>query len=224
MFSKLDLKSGYHQICVRMEDVPKTAVWTHKGHYEFMVMPFGLTNTPATFQSLMNRVFWPFLRKFVLVFFYDILVYSRDMDSHVEHLHQVLSVLEENCLHVNAKCIFGQNSIEYLSHWVSAKGVAVDKSKVEAMLKWPTPTTLCELRRFLGLTGYYRCFVVGYGDLSWPLTQQLRKDSFHWNDKAEATFQKLKVAMTTTLFWLCLIFPNLLFWRRMLLVQVLGLS
>ena len=189
VFSKLDLKSDYHHIRVRVEDVTKMAFQTHEGHYEFLVMPFRLTNTPATFQSLMNKVFLTFLHKFVLVFFDNILVYSKDMESHRKHLLQVLAALEANNLHVNAKkCIFGQDSIEYLGHWVSTEGVAADKSKIRAMLKWPTPTNLRELRGFLGLTGYYHHFVAGYGTLSWPLTQQLKNDSFNWNKDAEVAF------------------------------------
>ena len=146
VFSKLDLKSSYHQIRVRAEDVSKTAFRTHEGHYKFLVMPFRLTNAPTTFQSLMNMVFYPFLCKFVLVFFDDILVYTKDMESQREHLLQVLAALEANNLHVNAKkCIINQDSIEYLGHWAFVEGVATDKSKTEAMLKWPTPTNLGEL-------------------------------------------------------------------------------
>ena len=134
----------------------------------------------------MNKLFRPFLHKYVLVFFDDILVYSKDMESHREHLLQVLAALEANNLHVNAKkCIFGQDSIDYLGHWVSTERVAADKNKIGATLKCPTPTNLRELRGFLGLTGYYRRFVVGYGALSWPLTQQLKNDSFNWNEDAE---------------------------------------
>ena len=139
-------------------------------------MPFGLNNTPATFQSLMNDIFRPLQRRHALVFFDDILVYSKTWEAHISHLRQVFQLLQTHSLVVNPKkCLLGRNEVEYLGHIVSAASVHMDPSKISAVVRWPTPTSLKGVRGFLGLTGYYRRFIRNYGKIVAPLTALLKK-------------------------------------------------
>ncbi|GJU76554.1 ty3-gypsy retrotransposon protein [Tanacetum coccineum] len=199
VFSKLDLRAGYHQLRIHPSDVYKTAFRTHVGHYEFIVMPFGLSNAPSTFQSTMNEIFRPVLRKFVLVFFDDILIYSKSWELHMEHLNAVFSILRTHQFFVKlSKCEFGSPSVFFLGHIISAAGVSIDPAKVEAIQTWPEPKTIKQLRGFLGLASYYRRFVQGFASISSPLSNLLRKDAFIWDDKARTAFSKLKIALLST--------------------------
>ena len=156
-------------------------------------MPFDLCNAPSTFQAIMNSIFQRHLRKFILVFFDDILVYSSDWDQHLVHVRQTFEILRQHRFFVKtSKCAFGQQELEYLGHIITRKGVKVDENKIAAMVAWPRPTNISELRGFLGLTGYYRKFVKDYGIIVRPLTNLLKKGQFGWHGEAETAFLALK--------------------------------
>ncbi|KAL0536597.1 hypothetical protein IC582_025549 [Cucumis melo] len=199
VFSKIDLRSGYHQLRIKDEDVPKTAFRSRYGHYEFIVMSFGLTNAPAVFMDLMNRVFREFLDTFVIVFIDDILIYSKMEAEHEEHLRLVLQTLRENKLYAKfSKCEFWLKQVSFLGHVVSKAGVSVDPAKIEAVTGWTRPSTVSEVRSFLGLAGYYRRFVENFSRIATPLTQLTRKGApFVWSKACEDSFQTLKQKLVT---------------------------
>jgi hypothetical protein len=199
IFSKIDLRSGYHQLKIRREDISKMAFRTRYGHYEYVVMPFGLANAPAAFMDLMNRVFHDFLDQFVVVFIDDILIYSKSLEEHEDHLRRVLQRLRDKRLYAKfSKCEFWLDKVIFLGHVVSRDGISVDPRKVEAVVNWERPTNVHEIRSFLGLAGYYRRFVEGFSKLSGPLTALTRKNArFLWTDECEQSFQELKRRLVT---------------------------
>nr|KYP59639.1 Transposon Ty3-G Gag-Pol polyprotein [Cajanus cajan] len=159
VFSKIDLRSGYHQIRVKEGDIPKTAFRTRYGHYEYVVMPFDVTNAHAVFMNCMNRIFRPFLDKFVVMFVDDILIYSRTPEEHGEHLRLVLEILKAKQLYAKlSKCEFWLSEVKFLGHVISAEGIAVNLAKVESVLQWERPRTVTDIQNFVGLAGYYRRF------------------------------------------------------------------
>jgi hypothetical protein len=163
-------------------------------------MPFGLTNAPVTFQATMNELFHPYLWKHVLVFFDGILVYSKTWEDHMNHLGQVLSLLEENQFYAKmSKCTFGKEEVEYLGHIISKNRFKVDPKKIREITEWTKPKIISKLRGFLGLAGYYQRFVKNYAHLTSPLKNLLKKNSFHWNLEAQTCFENLKNIMYTTL-------------------------
>jgi hypothetical protein len=198
-FTKLDLCSGYHQICMKEEDIPKTSFRTHEGHYEFLVILFGLCNALSTFQSLMNHVFYPFLCHFVLDFFDYILIYRKNWTDHIGHVDRVLHILSHHQHFLKQyKCSFGASKVEYLGNLVGKDGARVDSKNIESMQDKLLPKTLKILSVFLGLTGYYPKFVKNYGNIATPLMTLLKMNSFTWTPAVAQAFQTLKMAMCTT--------------------------
>ncbi|KAH9778034.1 Endonuclease [Citrus sinensis] len=199
VFSKIDLRSGYHQLKIRSEDVSKTAFRTRYGHYEFLVMPFGLTNALAAFMDLMNRIFQPYLDQFVIVFIDDILIYSKNKEEHETHLRIVLETLRENKLYGKfKKCEFWLDRVMFLGHIVTKDGISADPAKVEVIVNWERPSSVTEVRSFLGLAGYYRRFVKEFSSIAAPLTNLTKKNvKFNWDEACEKSFQELKSHLVT---------------------------
>ena len=201
VFTKLDLASGYHQIAMEETSIHKTAFRTNRGHFEFLVMPSGLTNAPATFQRLMNKVFAGNLDKFIAVYLDDILVFSRNMDEHWEHLRWALSRLREAKLYGQLhKCEFLKDQVEYLGFEVGPRGIQASLEKVRAIIEWPRPKSVHDVCSFLGLASYYRRFVRGFSEMACPLTVMMgARVEWDWSEAQHQAFNRLKLALTTTL-------------------------
>ena len=199
VYSKIDLRTGYHQLRFRDTDIPKTAFRTRYGHFEFTVMPFGLMNAPAAFMDLMHRIFQPYLDQFIVVFVDDILIYSQSEWEHEYHLRIVLQLLRDHQLYAKfSKCEFWLTEVRFLRHLVSASGVSVDPEKVEAVMSWERPKSVFEIRNFLGLAGYYRRFIEDFSRIARPMTRLTRKEvKFDWDDRCEEAFQELKRRLTS---------------------------
>ncbi|XP_076920612.1 uncharacterized protein LOC143581801, partial [Bidens hawaiensis] len=197
IFSKIDLRSGYHQIRLRPGDEWKTAFKTRDGLYEWMVMPFGLSNAPSTFMRLMNHIFKAFIGRFMVVYFDDILVFSNSLDDHLHHLKEVFSILREQKLYANEnKCHFLQHEVIFLGYLVSGTGIHMDNSKIDAITTWPTPTSLHDVRSFHGLASFYRRFIRDFSTIVAPMTDCLKSSKFVWSPASQTAFDKLKKAVT----------------------------
>ena len=199
VYSKIDLRTGYHWLRVRETYIPKTAFRTRYGHFEFIVMPFGLTNVPVAFMDLMHRVFQPYLDQFVVVFVDDILIYSQSEWEHEYHLRIVLELLRDHQLYAKfSKCEFCLTEVRFLGHGVSTSSVSVDPEKVEAVMCWERLKSVFEIHSFLGLAGYFRRLIDDFSRLSAPMTRMTWKEvKFDWDDRCEEAFQELRRRLTT---------------------------
>jgi hypothetical protein len=199
VLSKIDLRSGYHQIKIRPCDIPKTAFSTRYGLYEFLVFSFGLTNAPAYFMYLMNSVFMTELDKFVVVFIDDILIYSKNEKEHAKHLRIVLQRLRDHKLYAKfSKCEFWLKSVKFLGHTISQDGISVDPSKVQEVMDWKPPKSVHQTRSFLGLAGYFRRFIPDFYRIAKPMTELLKKGvKFMWSQACEKAFHTLRQHLTS---------------------------
>lgn len=185
IFSKLDLKSGYHQIRIKPGDEWKTAFKTREGLFEWLVMPFGLSNAPSTFMRIMNQALRPFIGKFVVVYFDDILIFSTSLSKHLMHLRSVLDVLRRDQFYVaKQKCEFGIEQVLFLGYVISKDGLSVDKSKVEVVRSWPELQSLTEVKSFHGLASFYRRFVSHFSTIMASITDCMKEGKFVWTPEA----------------------------------------
>jgi hypothetical protein len=200
VFSKIDLRLGYHQLKIRESEIPKTAFCTRYGLYEYTVMSFGLTNAPSYFMYLMNKVFMEYLDRFIIVFIDDILVFSKTMEEHEEHLRLELEKLRSNQLYAKfSKCEFWLTEVAFLGHVIFAGGVSVDPGKVKDVLNWVPPATVSEIQSFLGLAGYYRRFIKDFSKIAKAMTKLLEKNkAFEWTKDCQASFEELKKRLTSS--------------------------
>ncbi|GJU30776.1 putative reverse transcriptase domain-containing protein [Tanacetum coccineum] len=191
VYSKIDLRPGYHQLIIREEYIPKTTFRTRYGHFKFQVIHFGLTNAPVVFMDLMNRVCKLYLDLFVIAFIDDILVYSRNEKEHEEHLKLILKLLKKEELYAKfSKCEFWLPKVQFLGHMIDSEGIHVDLAKIESIKDLASPKTLTEICQFLGLVGYYQRFIEGFSKIAKPMTKLTQKSmKYDWGEKEEAAFQ-----------------------------------
>jgi hypothetical protein len=208
VFSKIDLRSGYHQMKIRPYDIPKMTFSTRYGLYGFTIMSFGLTNALAYFMNLMNKVFMEYLDRFIVVFIDDILIYSKNDSDHEEHLRLVLQKLRDNQLYAKySKCEFWIDEVPFFGHIISNGGISVDLAKVKEIMAWSIPTTVTEVWSFLGLVGYYRRFIEGFSMIVKPMTSLLEKErEFKWDEKCQDSFDQFKMRLMSPL---VLVMPDL---------------
>jgi hypothetical protein len=194
IFSTIDLRSGYHQVRIKDEDINKTAFRTRYSHYKFTMVSFGLSNTLIVFMCLMNGVFRDYLDKFVIVFLDEIPMYSESEEEHEQHPRMVLQVLREHQLYAKLiKCLFYMEQIHYLGHIISKDGIVVDPDKIEAIIEWSMPKNVTEVRSFMGLVGYYKRFIAEFSRITHPFTSlQKKENKFQWTEECEKRFQQLK--------------------------------
>jgi hypothetical protein len=194
VLSKIELRSGYHQLKIRESGIPKTAFRTRYGLYEYTVMSFGLMNAPAYFMYLMNKVFMEYLDKFVVVFIDDILIFSKTEEEHDTHVRLVLEKLRAHQLYAKfSKCEFWLTVVAFLGHVISTGGVLVDPGKVKDVLDWMTPTIVSEIRSFLRLASYYRRFIKYFSKIAKPVTKLLKKKKdFNWTKECQSSLEELK--------------------------------
>jgi hypothetical protein len=198
VFSKIDLRSGYHQIKIRWKDIPKTAFSTRYSLYEYLVMSFGSTNAPTYLMYLMNSVFMPELDKYVVVFIDDILIYYENVEDHAKHLRIVLSILHEHKLYAKfSKCEFWLKKVPFLGHVLSDEGISVDPTMVQEFMDWKAPMSVFEVQSFLGLAGYYHRFILDFSKIAKLMTRLFQKDEkFLWTSECETAFHTLWTLLT----------------------------
>jgi hypothetical protein len=200
IFSKIDLKSGYHQIRICPRDEWKTTFKTNDGLYKWLVMPFGLSNAPSTFIRVMTQVHRPFMGKFLVVYFDDILIYSKTKEEHFDHLIQVCTTLRKASLFANVKKYsFFTDYVVFLGFIVSWKGVSADPQKVQAIVDWPEPKTIHKVRSFHGLITFYLRFIKGFSTIMSPITNCLKQGEFQWSKGANRAFEEVKKKMMEAL-------------------------